>query len=130
MSHIVSVDTCINDLDALKVACKALEFNFHENQTGAKYYGDARESCAHAITVPGAAFEIAVKAAENGWHLAYDPWESGGLSRALGGKKAERLVQAYAVEKVRKEMARKGYRMTTSRKGANGEQQLVFAGGR
>jgi hypothetical protein len=43
-----------------------------------------------------------------GYQLLWDFWKSGGLVQKIG-EKGEKLVQAYAVEKTRREAKKKGY---------------------
>ncbi len=67
--------------------------------------------CAHAIRVPGSRYEVGVVALANGkFRLTWDWWDTT-LVPKLGGQKAEKLMQAYGVEKTRREALRMGYRV-------------------
>ena len=123
MSHISKVGTEILDLQALNAACKRLGFEFVHGQQHYEWYGkwvgdvempaglkvEDLGKCNHAIRVPGAKYEVGVVYTGAGkYELRWDYWHSGGLEDKLGGKKAGRLVQAYAVEKTRREAKRMG----------------------
>ncbi len=122
MSHIAKIETKLTDLFALRAACNQLGFQFIE---GAKTYawygrwvGDTKlpeglkiedlGKCDHAIHVPGAKYEVGVVRTHSGYELRWDYWQSGGLMEKLGGQNAGRLVQAYSIEKTKREAARMG----------------------
>lgn len=143
MSHVVSIDTKITDLDALISACSNLGFEFVKDQRTYQWYGrwmgdakmpegmtkDDLGKCNHAIKVPGARYEIGVARVGNAWELRYDYWSTGGLLKALGGEKAEKLVQAYAVQKTMNELSRAGHHYVGQQKLADGSVRIVFQGG-
>lgn len=122
MSHIAKIELEINDLEALKSACKALGFYFMENQNTYKWYGKWVEDtplpegvqiedlgkCTHAIDVPAAVFEIGVVQNGSKYHLLWDYWIGGGLEKHIG-KNACKLKQAYTIERIRKSARAKGY---------------------
>jgi hypothetical protein len=118
MSHVVTMKTQIGDLDALREACKALGLTFHENQTTYRWYGrwvndyhaeDAAYhhgvkpedygKCSHAISAPGATYDIGVcKLANGNYTLIYDNFSQGmGLERELGPR-CRKLKQEYGVQ--------------------------------
>jgi len=109
MSHVVTVQTEVSDLEAVRAAAEAMGGTFHVDQkTHQSYY--SKEKCDHAISFPGASYEVGIKVGGDGKaRLAYDPYPTGGLGRVLGGQKAEKLMQNYAAEKVKKNLKRKGY---------------------
>jgi hypothetical protein len=123
LSHIARIEIEIRDLEALKQACNRLGFHFMENQKHYLWYGkivgndplpegfteEDFGKCTHAIHVPTAAFEIGVVRRGNAYHLMWDSWIGGGLQKAIG-KDAGLLKQAYALESVKREARRKGYR--------------------
>ncbi len=128
MSHIAKIELEIRDLDSLKQACKRLGFHFMENQKHYAWYGkwvgnqpipeEISEKdlgkCTHAIHVPAAVFEIGIVKKDNSYLLLWDSWIGGGLEKAIG-KDAGILKQAYAIESVKREARRKGYRLTEKR---------------
>ena len=125
MSHISKIELEIRDLEALKEACKCLGFNFMTNQKYYIWYGkwvgnqplpegiseEDLGKCDHAIQIPAAVFEIGVVRRGNGYILLWDSWIGGGLQKHIG-KDAEILKQTYAVESVKREARKKGYRLT------------------
>lgn len=148
MSHLVTVAVEVRDLTALKKACDRLGFQFVEGATRFEWFGrwmndydgaDAAHRhgikpedygrCAHKIVVPGASYvyEIGVMPRADGRYLlaldSYDP----GLNQAVGGAGAPKLVQAYAVEKVRLEAAAQGH-LCTETALADGSVRLTVTG--
>lgn len=125
MSHIAKIELEIRDLQSLKNSCKKLGFQFMDGQKRYQWYGkwignqplpdgiseENLGKCDHAIHVPAAAFEIGVVQRGNGYILLWDSWIGGGLQKHIG-KDAEILKQTYAVESVKKEAKKKGYRFT------------------
>lgn len=142
MSHVTEVKTKIRDIEALKSACRKLNYNFKEGQKHYKWYGTWMGDspmpegmtqadlgkCDHAISVPGADYEVGVAKTADGFQLRYDYWGSGGLHTALGGQKAEKLVQAYSVEKTRREAKRMGFRVARELVQVDGSVKLILQG--
>ena len=122
MSHIAKIELEINDLEALKSACKAMGFDFMENQTTYQWYGkwvgdtplpqgveiEDLGKCTHAIHVPAAVFEIGVVQKGSKYNLMWDYWIGGGLEKHIG-KNACKLKQAYTLARIRKSAKQKGY---------------------
>jgi len=130
LSHLVTVAVEVRDLNALKKACERLGFQFVAGATRFEWFGrwmddydgaDAAHRhgikpedygrCQHKIVVPGTSYgyEIGVVARpDGGYTLALDNFDPG-LNQAVGGEGAPRLVQAYAVEKVRMEALAQGH---------------------
>jgi hypothetical protein len=115
MSHATPIQRAEGwDLETLKRMCALRPelFEFVEGQTEYRWYGrhmgdyplpkgftaGQLGQCDHAIRVKGARYEIGVVVRENGVHLLWDFWRSGGLENALG-KEAWRLQQDYDVTK-------------------------------
>lgn len=129
MSHITKIDIEVTDLTALKAACRRLGFTFVEGQKTYRWYGrpvgnaplpeglsiEDLGRCDHAIGVPGAEYEIGVRAEKGGYRLLWDSYERGGLEQKVG-KGAGLLRQAYGIEKAKLEARRKGYSVYESRK--------------
>ncbi len=138
MSHLETVSTVIQDLAALKAACARLGVEFRENQTTYAWWGrsvgdypvpagldkNKLGQCAHAIKVPGVDYEVGVvahKSTPGAYVLAYDFFGSGvGLQKkfckpiAGGGHTTnmEHLINAYSVEVLKRQAARRGLRCT------------------
>lgn len=111
MSHITTVKTTIQDLDALKEACKSLGLDFKENQRTYKWYGRSvgdyplpngfKESdlgkCEHAISLKNKkdAYEIGLVKRGNEYVMLWDFWQGGfGLEQVVG-KDCSNLVDEY-----------------------------------
>jgi hypothetical protein len=128
LSHISRIELEIRDLQSLKDACKKLGFQFMDGQKRYLWYGkwvgnqplpdgiseEDLGKCSHAVRVPEAVYEIGVVKKDNSYLLLWDSWIGGGLTKAIG-KDAGILKQAYAVESVKKEVRKKGYRLTEKR---------------
>jgi hypothetical protein len=109
MSHISKIELEINDLAALKKACKRLGLTFCENQSQFVWF-NGKESCHHAIRVPGAKYEVGLRKTGKAYEVLWDDWSGGGLQQKLG-QGAGLLKQAYATERVKAEARRKRYRV-------------------
>lgn len=143
MSHITKIDIEVTDLIALKAACRRLGFTFAEGQKTyawfGRFVGDAPlpeglsiedlGRCDHAIGIPGAEYEIGVRAERSGFRLLWDSYERGGLEQKVG-KGAGLLKQAYGIEKAKIEARRKGYSVYESRKADGSITLKIQLGGR
>lgn len=124
MSHIVTCDIELNDLDAIRAAVKRLGGTWKEGQKTYAWYGrsvgdyplpvgvtkDMLGRCDHAFGFTGARYEVGVSKLANGkYGLMWDFWESGGLMAHMGNEQAHKFIQAYGVEKSKIEARRKGY---------------------
>lgn len=135
MSHIVTIKTELRDLQAIRAACKRLGWTFVEGQRTyawyGRYMGDSQlpegitqeelGHCDHAIRVPGASYEIGLKATGRGFVPLWDYWHAGKLPENAG----QRLAQAYAIEKARAEARRAGHTVS-ERQLADGSVQLTI----
>lgn len=141
MSHVSTIATEVNDLAALKEACSAQGWEFREGQTSYRWFGrfvgdtplpaGARVEdlgrCDHAIRVPGATYEVGIRArSAGGYDLLWDYFAPGGLVGKLGGQGAPVLKRAYAEAKAKRELARRGYRQTRRELCADGTVRLVM----
>lgn len=142
MSHVVNLELLILDLEALGVAAKACGLELIRNQKHYKWWGHsvgdypiptgftAEElgTCEHALSVVGndQAYEIGVvkrRDGKPGYQLLYDYFSGGkGLVEKIGGNEAPKLKQRYQVEIFRREMAKKGMRV--SERIVNGKLQV------
>ena len=130
MSHVVKLSLEITDLNAVKLACKRLGWQFIEGQKTYRWFGkwvgdypmpegmskEQLGTCDHVIRVPGCSYEIGLKKLGNKYVPLYDFWKSGGLDKAMG-EKGTPLVQAYVAEKTKIEAIKKGYSVSESRNG-------------
>ena len=137
MSHIAKIELEINDLEALKEACRNLGFEFKENQKTYAWYGtwvgrfempegiteEQLGKCDHAIAIPDCTYEVGIVQRGNKYLLLWDSWRTGGLVKRLG-KNAGILKQGYTVARIEREAKRKGYRVT-HRKMAVGVQLVL-----
>ncbi len=120
MSHITEIKIKVTDLSVLKAACQRLHLDFSEGQKDYVWYGsaigmipkdqtlDTPGICDHAIKVPGAKYEVGVRKQGKEYLLLWDNWTGGGLEQILG-ENAGLLMQAYGIEKTKREARRKGY---------------------
>lgn len=143
MSHVATIETKLTDLQAVKAACDRMGWQFMEGQKKYKWYGhivgdyNAADNaltngmkeedlgkCDHAIRVPGATYEIGlVNQTDGSFKPAWDWWASGGLSKVRSENGMNGFLQAYALEKTKIEMRRKGM-VCTEKKLADGRIQL------
>ena len=143
MSHIVTIQTELRDLAAIKAACKRMGWELLEGQHAFKWYGryvgDYRAfekqladqgiavkdygKCDHAIRVPGAEYEIGL--VQKGGKIVplWDFYSPGGLGNIKQENGMGGFLQAYATEKAKLEARRKGYTVT-ERTLPTGEIQL------
>jgi hypothetical protein len=132
MSHVVSIQLRIKDLQALDQACAELGLERIE-QDQYKWYGGRTAStelpagfsaedlgrCRFALRVKGnsAAYEIGVvesRQQAGAFELLADFWNGGQGLEAVVGKGATKLRQTYAVKVTEKQMRKQGLRITRS----------------
>lgn len=121
MSHVVTVETEIRNLEALRKAAADCGMEWREGQTTHRWYGRhvgdyplptgfARGDlghCLHAISVPGdrSAYEIGVVARKDGkpgYTLLFDFWGAPGRKlQAAAGHRCQKLLQHYGARVVR-----------------------------
>ena len=143
MSHVSAIELEIKDMDALKAACERLGLKWMEGKTTYRWYGqfmgdyplpegfkaEDLGKCTHAISVPGASYEIGVVTRNGKTTLLWDFWSSGGLEKILG-KGGGKLKQAYTIETAKRAAKKAGYRVQEKRtlmdrfRGALGMQQV------
>jgi hypothetical protein len=139
----------VKDLEALKAVCAEAGAVFVEGKRNFEWYGHFLNDwssqraavnrvdpktfgkCEHVIKVPGVAYEIGVvkRADGDGYDLLYDSYGSGRQLEAKFGEGLPLLKQAYGVEVSKRELSRKGYRVTTTKQ-ADGSIRLHATGGR
>jgi len=106
MSHISKIELEVKDLGILGQACTRLGLQLIKNKKSFKWYGK-EGSCDHAITVPGANYEIGVVKNNDSYELKCDYYDRN-LEKVIGSQ-GGLLKQAYAVIKTKVEARRKGY---------------------
>jgi hypothetical protein len=130
VSHVVSLQLQINDLDCLKAACDAVGLVYHEGVTSYRWYGWSvgdypipegysvydLGKCVHKISVKGApdcAYEAGVVASKSGkgYSILYDFYGNGCYMLDKVGKDGGKLRQAYALEVAKKTAKKQGYRI-------------------
>ena len=142
MSHVVTVDIEIKDIDCLRKACKAIGLEFRENQKTYKWYGRSvgdypipngfsvsdLGKCDHAIGIPNnnSAYEIGVVKRDNKYTLLWDFWSGGYGLQGVVGDKCGNLVQAYTKEVAVKKARNMGY-IVKETKNKNGDVVLTLS---
>jgi hypothetical protein len=135
MSHLVTIDLEIKSLDRLKAAAEQLGLEFAANQKTYRWFGRTvgdyplpkgfaaadLGKCEHALRVKGkpGAYEIGVTSRRDGrpgFTLLWDFWQGGYGLQDCVGENANKLKQAYATEHAKRYWARKGYRVTSTKK--------------
>ena len=117
MSHISEIDLAITDVPALIVAGRQCGMEFLRDVKTCRYYDGQREPCDHVLRVIGndQAYEIGVVKRTDGkpgYKLLTDFYDGGrGLEEKVGIN-AGKLKQRYSIEIFRREMAKKGMRIT------------------
>jgi hypothetical protein len=144
MSHIAEMELDIKDLDALEKAGKKLGLVLVKDQKNYKWFGESvgdyplpagfKESdlgkCDHVLKIPNSpnSYEIGVvkrRDGKPGFQLLWDFWMGGyGLQDKIGAG-GGLLKQAYSLEVAKKQMLRKGYRVSEKRD-AKGNVLLTF----
>lgn len=153
MSHVASIELQILDLDALSAACESLGLELCKNQRTYNWYGrsvgdtplpagftrDDLGKCEHVIRMKGTAmngqidarmpYEIGIVARRDGkpgYALMWDTYKGGGgLVEKVGGEKAERLCQGYAVETAVRIAKRQGFRVVKREVRSDGSISIV-----
>lgn len=139
MSHVASIELELKDLDALAAACEPLGLELVREQKTYNWYGysvgdtplpvgfkkEELGTCEHAIRAKGTnrhglndkrqQYEIGIATRRDGkagYTLLWDTWRGGnGLVAAVGGDKAQKLVQGYACEVAMRIAKRQGFRI-------------------
>lgn len=116
MSHFTTVKTKIRDIACLKLALKDLGFKFTEARVGEKVhvrgYRQQRAEADIAIHV-SKSYDVGVRLTKDGVRFVAD-WWGVEVTRGLTEQEFVKLVlQRYAYHKVKKELKKKGYAVTT-----------------
>ena len=123
MSHFTTINTKINDLEALNSACTELGLALLK-QTDARGYGGNKVKGDYIIRLKGP-FDIALqKQIDHSYGFTSDLW-AGHVEQEVG-KNYGRLLQLYGVHKATKEARRKGHFVSRTSK-QDGSIKLVIA---
>lgn len=112
MSHIVSVECKVKDIDALEVA--AAKFNAQLVRDAKTFlgYANSKQPCVHKITWDGARYEVGVRLAAASstpeFTLHCDFWD--GHVEAKFGKGMTELRNEYQAVVAERTLARRGWR--------------------
>jgi hypothetical protein len=135
MSHLVAIKTEVKDVAALKAACAEMGLVFKEGQRTYKWWGESMGdyplpegvtkaelgTCAHAIGVPGATWEIGLMENKKtgGYRIMFDFYGHEGqkLDAAIG-RGGEKLLQLYGVHKAQIEAKKRGLLFTRKQVGS------------
>ena len=124
MSHFVSIQTQIKDIESLQSACGELGFGFDKDAQargiGTEQHGD------YVIRLKGPC-DVAVQRQQDGTFVLSTDWWDGHVEKEVGAKYG-RLLQLYAVHKTTSEARRRGLNIQR-RSLANGTIKLVLTGG-
>ncbi len=123
MSHFVSIQTQIKDIEALRSACAELSLGFEKDAQargiGTQQHGD------YVIRLKGPC-DVAVVRQEKGTHGLAADWWDGAVEKEVG-KNFGRLLQLYAVHKAGHEARKRGLNVQR-RSLSNGTIKLVLTG--
>ena len=107
MSHFTKVTTEIRDLETLKKALSKMNLKLEKNTECRYYYGI--ENRENVIKLPGP-YDVAIEYKEDGtYNLDADFF--GGFVEIIIGSKGDKLLRYYAIEKLKNEAKRKGYKV-------------------
>lgn len=127
MSHFVTIQTRIRDLDSLSDACAELGVSLAAN-TDCRGYAGITRNAPHVIKLRGP-YDIAVDPSDSqdgNYGLTTDWWD-GHVAREVG-EGYGRLLQSYGVHKTTREARLRGLR-TTRKVEADGTILLTLEGG-
>ncbi|RMG41114.1 MAG: DUF1257 domain-containing protein [Planctomycetota bacterium] len=103
MSHVVQIETQVRDLAAVRAACRRLGLPQPERGTVTFFDGTAT---GWAVRLPGWQYPVVLDP-ESG-RIHFDDYNGRWGDR----RRLDAFLQAYAVEKTRREARRRGYRVT------------------
>lgn len=113
MSHIVSVECKVKDLDALEVAVSKFNAQLVRDAKTFKGYANSNQPCVHKITWEGAQYEVGVRLSEASstpeYTLHCDFWD-GHVGRKLG-ENMTGLRNEYQAVVAERTLARRGWRV-------------------
>lgn len=113
MSHIATVKSQINDLDALEEACRELGLELRRGQKQHHYYGGNVNACDHAIVHPGKpqAYEIGLVLGKDGqtYELQHDDYLGAQGMVEAAGKGCRKILVEYGRAKTRRIAQERGW---------------------
>lgn len=130
MSHVVKINTRLTDLEAVKLTCAELtkitgrKVELVQGQKTYRWYGRSVEDyplpegftaedlghCDHVIKIDGATYDIGLARAKDGagYVMLFDYYCQDVMLEVIGGEKANRFLQTYALNKTEREMRKIG----------------------
>jgi len=130
-SHVVSVDVCIRDLEALKAAADACGLEFRQDQRTYHWFGkhvgdyplpdgfkaDDLGKCSHALSLKGSVvehcmspYEIGIVEGTDGtFRLLWDFFGGGYGLQDCVGENCHKLIERYTIEAARNAAAMQGW---------------------
>lgn len=144
MSHVVTIQCEVNDLEALSAAAQELGMELSESKTYkwyGRFMGDWKlpegfsssdlGKCDHVLRVKGAGpetYEVGVvkrRDGKPGYNLLFDFWSGGfGLVDKIG-ENAVNLKREYALAVAAKEMRRNGFRVSRQIDQKTGKPKMI-----
>lgn len=144
MSHVVTIDVLVTDLDALQAAAEQLGMELVKQSTYkwySRFMGDYPlpegfsssdlGKCEYAMRVKNAGpetYEVGVvkrRDGQPGFTLLYDFWQGGGGLVAKIGENAVNIKREYALAVAAKEMRRQGFRVSRQVDQKSGKPKLT-----
>ncbi|MBL8799968.1 MAG: hypothetical protein JNM56_39160 [Planctomycetia bacterium] len=106
--RIATIELQLRDLAALRAACWLLRWELRAGQRTYRAFGRPGQPCAHAIGVPGCAFEIGLIDQGGHWLPAWDAGPAPDLDAALGPRGLN-LWRSYLRETIRRASQPRGH---------------------
>ncbi len=125
MSHAVTIQTLVKDINALRDACDELGLQLVSNGQVRGYAGRTVEA-EHVIQLKGP-YDIAVTSHENGMYTFTTDWWEGHVEKEVG-KNYGKLLQLYGVHKTIREAKRKGYTVSRKTVARDGSIKITLGG--
>lgn len=125
MSHWVSIQTLVKDINALHDACQELGLTLI-SQGQARGYAGRTVPAEYVVQLKGP-YDIAVTSHENGMFTLTTDWWEGHVEKEVG-KNYGKLLQLYGVHKTIREAKRKGYTVSRKTVAHDGSIKLVLGG--
>lgn len=108
MSHLSSLASKLDDIEAIKDACKELGLTIREGGTVRYYYQQSNTKADYVISIPGCSYDVGLmKDTKTGtYNLVYDKF-NGYVENKLG-KNCSKLVQSATYHKLARGCKLKG----------------------
>ena len=143
MSHVVTIELEVKDLEALAKAARDLGAELVRDQKTFRWYGRWMNDysadnaayrqgispkdygkCDHIIRHPKCSYDVGLIRQSNGsYRVVADEWQAGGLASVFG-QGMQKLKQRYGVAVAARTMRKQGWQVTEKAQ-ANGDVRLV-----